>query len=94
MKIACCTLEMITLIFLLFVSMNGAFQVLDAPGPSLISRSTTELVSAWGAPKSVVTARDIGFRTSQLDNTELWSYANPLRTVVVRDDVVVSIRMG
>lgn len=94
MKIACCTLEMITLIFLLFVSMNGAFQVLDAHGPSLISSSTTELVSAWGAPKSVVAARDIGFSTSQLARTEIWSYTNPSRTVIVRDDIVVSIRMA
>jgi len=94
MKIACCTLEMITLIFLLFWSFNGAVQVMDSPGPNLISQSTAELIATWGRPARVVTAADIGFRTAKLDKTELWSYANPARTVVVRDDVVVSIRMG
>ena len=94
MKIACCTLEMITLIFLLFWSFNGAVQVLDAPGPNLISQSTAELIATWGRPVSVVTAAEAGFRTAQPERTEVWTYADPARTVVIRDDVVVSIRMG
>ena len=94
MKIACCTLEMITLIFLLFWSFNGAFSVVNAPSTDLVSQSTTELVTAWGEPDSVAVATDLGFVTSQLETVEIWSYANPSRSVVVRDNVVVSIRMG
>ena len=94
MRIACCTLEMITLIFLLFVSLNGGFSYINAPRTDLISESTTELVSAWGTPDSVVTATDLGFVSSQLAAVEIWSYDNPLRSVIVRNDVVVSIRTG
>jgi len=94
MKIACCTLEMITLIFLLFWSFNGAFSVVNAPSTDLVSQSTTELVTAWGEPDSVAVATDLGFDSSQLETVEIWSYANPVRSVVVRNDVVVSIRLG
>ncbi len=94
MKIACCTLEMITLIFLLFWSLNGGFSYLDAPRAELVSRPTSELVSAWGEPDAVAAATDLGFETSQLDEVEIWSYANPSRSVVVRNNVVVSIRTG
>lgn len=94
MKIACCTMEMIALIFLLFVSINGGFSYLNAPRTDLISESTTELVSAWGTPDSVAVATDLGFDSSQLETVEIWAYANPSRYVVVRDDVVVSIRTG
>ena len=94
MKIACCTLEMITLIFLLFWSFNGAFSVVNAPSADLVSQSTTELVTTWGEPDSVVVAMDLGFHASQLETVEIWSYANPSMSVVVRDNVVVSIRTG
>jgi hypothetical protein len=94
MKIACCTLEMITLIFLLFWSFNGAHSVVSAPSTNLVSQPTTELVSAWGEPDSVSVAADLGFETAQLETVEIWSYANPARSVVVRDDTVVSIRVG
>ena len=95
MKIACCTLEMITLIFLLLVSINGGYSYLNAtPRTDLVSRPTMELVSAWGAPDSVVAATDLGLASSQLAETEIWSYDNPARSVVVRDNVVVSIRLG
>ena len=92
MRIACCTLEMIALIFLLFVSFNGAFNHLNAPSTDLVSRPTSDLISAWGEPDRVAVATDLGFDTSQLDTVEIWSYANPSRSVVVRDNVVVSIR--
>ncbi len=94
MKIACCTMEMIALIFLLFVSLNGGFSYINAPRTDLISESTTELVSAWGAPDSVVAAVDLGLLSSQLETVEVWSYEDPLRSVVVRDDVVISIQEG
>jgi hypothetical protein len=94
MKIACCTMEMIALIFLLFVSLNGGFNYLDTHRTNLISESTTELVSAWGAPDSVVTATDLGLVSPQLAVVEVWSYGNPLRSVVISDDVVVAIRFG
>ena len=94
MKIACCTLEMIALIFLLFVSFNGGFNYLNTPRTDLEPRSTTELVSAWGEPDRVVAAVDIGFASSQLEAVEIWSYDNPLRSVIVRDDIVVSIQPG
>ena len=94
MRIACCTLEMITLIFLLFWSFNGAFSVLNAPSTDLVSRPASELVASWGEPDSVAVATELGFHSSQLETVEIWSYANPVRSVVVRDNVVVSIRMG
>ena len=95
MKIACCTMEMIALIFLLFVSMNGAFNYTNGPARAdLVSRPTTELVSAWGTPDNVVAANDLGLVSSQLAEVEIWSYANPARSVSVRNDIVVSIRWG
>ena len=96
MKIACCTMEMIALIFLLFVSINGGYSYLNnaTPETDFVSRPTTELVSAWGVPDSVVSATDIGLTSSQLAEVEVWSYYHPVRSVVVRDNVVVSIREG
>jgi len=94
MKIACCTVEMVALIFMLFWSLNGAYSVVNAPSTDLVSRPTTELVSVWGEPDRVAAATDYGFETTQLEKVQVWSYANPARSVVVRDDVVVSIRVG
>jgi len=94
MKIACCTLEMITLIFLLFWSFNGAFSVLNAPSTDLVSQPTSELIATWGEPDSVAVATDLGFRASQLETVEIWSYADPTRFAVVRDGIVVSVRTG
>jgi len=95
MKIACCTVEMITLIFLLLMSMNGAYNYLsNSPNVDLVSRPTTELVTAWGEPDSVVAATDVGLMSSQLTAVEIWSYGNPARSVVVRNNVVMSIRFG
>lgn len=95
MKIACCTLEMITLIFMLLVCINGGYSYLNTtPTVDFISRPTTELVSAWGAPDSVVAATDVGFVSSRLAEVEIWSYDNPARSVSVRDNIVVSIRWG
>jgi hypothetical protein len=94
MKIACCTMEMIALIFLLFVSINGGFSYLNGPRTDLVSESTTELVSAWGAPDRIATATDLGFVSSQLEAVEIWSYNDPARSVIVRNNVVVSIRSG
>ncbi len=95
MKIACCTLEMFTLIFMLLVCINGGYSYLNTtPRVDFISRPTTELVSAWGAPDSVVAATDVGFVSSRLAKVEVWSYDNPARSVSVRDNIVVSIRWG
>jgi len=94
MKIACCTLEMITLIFLLFWSFNGAYSVLNAPSTDLVSQPTSELIASWGEPDAVAVATDLGFRASQLEAVEIWSYANPTRSVVIRDGIVVSVRTG
>lgn len=97
MKIACCTVEMIALIFLLFVSINGGYRYLNdttMARTDLVSRPTTELVTAWGAPDRVVAARDVGFVSTQLAQVEIWSYVNPTRSVSVRDNVVLSIRWG
>jgi len=94
MKIACCTVEMIALIFMLFWSLNGAFSVVNAPSADLVSQPTTELVSVWGEPDRVSAAADLGFEAAQLDTVEVWAYADPSRFVVVRDDTVVSIREG
>ncbi len=94
MKIACCTLEMIALIFLLFVSLNGGFSYLNEPPPELISRPTSELIAAWGTPDRVSVAADLGFAAPQLETVEIWSYADPDRRVVVRNDIVISIRTG
>lgn len=95
MKIACCTMEMIALIFLLFVSINGGYSYLNnSPKADLVSRPTTALVSAWGAPDSVVAATDLGLNSLQIAEVEVWSYYHPVRSVVVRDGIVVSIREG
>jgi hypothetical protein len=94
MKIACCTLEMITLIFLLFWSFNGAFSYVNGPSTDLVSQPASKLIASWGEPDSVAVATELGFRTSQLEAVEIWSYANPARSVVVRDNIVVSIRVG
>ena len=94
MKIACCTLEMITLIFLLFVSFNGGYDYLNTTQASFAPSSTTELVATWGEPDSIVAAADVGFASSQLETVEIWSYENPLRFVLVRDNIVVSIQEG
>ncbi len=95
MKIACCTLEMITLIFMLLVCINGGYSYLNTtPRVDFISRPTTELVSAWGAPDSVVAATDVGFVSSRLAKVEVWSYDNPARSVSVRYNIVVPIRWG
>jgi len=94
MKIACCTIEMITLIFLLFVSINGAYTHVSPPTENLVSRPATELAAAWGEPETVADATEMGFRSSQLAGVEVWTYGNPARSVLVRDDVVVSIRYG
>ena len=93
MKIACCTMEMIALIFLLFVSINGGFSVLDAPKANLVNGSTAELVSAWGVPDRVTAASDVGLESAKLDDVEIWTYDDRARSVVVRDDTVVSIRV-
>jgi len=94
MKIACCTLEMVALIFLLFVSLNGGFNYLNEARAGLEPVSTTELLSTWGEPDAVVAANDLGFASSQLETVELWSYRNPHRTAIVRGEAVVSIREG
>ena len=95
MKIACCTVEMITLIFLLLMSMNGAYNYLNSsPNVDLVTRPTTELVSAWGTPDNVVAATDVGLVSPRLAEVEIWSYYNPARSVVVRDNVVMSIKFG
>ena len=95
MKIACCTLEMFTLIFMLLVCINGGYSYLNTtPRVDFISRPTTELVSVWGTPDNVVAATDAGFVSSQLAEVEIWSYDNPARSVSVRDNIVVSIRWG
>ena len=51
-------------------------------------------MATWGEPDSVVFANDLGFASSQLETVEIWSYENPLRSVLVRDNVVVSIQEG
>ena len=84
---------MITLIFLLFVSLNGGFNYLEGR-TDFIDKPAEELVSAWGEPDSVVAAADIGLASSQLESVEVWSYEGLQRSVIVRDDVVVSIQPG
>ena len=85
---------MIALIFLLFVSFNGGYDDLNTtqanPSPSF----TTELLLAWGEPDSIVGAADVGFASAQLETVEIWSYESPLRSVIVRDNIVVSIQEG
>ena len=75
--------------------MNGAFSYTNAPArEDLVTQSTTELVTAWGEPDAVATAADLGLVSEQLAEVEIWSYYNPVRSVSVRDNVVVSIREG
>jgi hypothetical protein len=97
MKIACCTMEMVALIFLLFVSINGGYSYLNNDATTttdLVSRPTTELVTAWGEPDAVATATDLGFVSQKLAEVEIWSYYHPVRSVSVRNNVVMSIRWG
>lgn len=94
MKIACCTLEMISLIFLLFVSLNGAFSYSDGASASLVPASATELMSTRGEPDSIVAANDLGFVSSQFEAVEIWSYDEPSRFAIVRDGLAVSIQEG
>ena len=67
---------------------------IDAPEADPVYEFTTELVLAWGEPDSVVFPNDLGLASSQLETVEIWSYENPLRSVIVRDDVVISIQEG
>ena len=85
MKIACCTLEMITLIFLLFVGFNGGFQYLDSVRDDVTPTSTTEMVSTWGEPDQVATAAEAGFSSANLSDVEIWSYTAPKRTAIIRN---------
>jgi hypothetical protein len=94
MKIACCTMERIAVIFLLFVSFNGGFNYLNTARTDFEPKSATELVSAWGEPNNIVAATDLGFVSSRLESVEIWSYEDPLRSVIIRDDIVVSIQEG
>ncbi|MBE0636684.1 hypothetical protein IH601_11865 [Candidatus Bipolaricaulota bacterium] len=95
MKIACCTMEMVALIFLLFLSINGGYSYLNnTPRTDFVSRPTTELITAWGEPDTVIAANELGFLSTRIAEVEVWSYDNPARSVIVRDDIVVSIRLG
>ena len=91
MKIACCTLEMITLIFLLIVSINGGFQYAE-DYTDFTNRPAEELVSVWGRPDAVVAAPDVGFASAGMENVEVWSYDD--RSVIVRGDTVIAVREG
>jgi len=93
MKIACCTLEMITLIFLLIVSFNGAFSTLEDQA-DFTNRPAEELVSAWGQPDEIVAATDVGFASIGMENVEVWSYDDTGHSVVVRGDIVIAVREG
>jgi len=93
MKIACCTLEMITLIFLLVVSLNGGFQYTEDYA-DFTNRPAEELVSAWGQPDEVVAAADVGFASSGMEDVEVWSYRNSDRSVIVRGNTVIAVREG
>jgi len=94
MKIACCTLEMITLIFLLFLGFNGGQQYLNAAQTEAVPATTTEMVALWGQPDKVASAADVGFASAQMTDIEVWSYANLQRTAIVREDQIISIREG
>jgi hypothetical protein len=93
MKIACCTLEMITLIFLLVVSLNGGFTYVQDHA-DYTNRPAEELVSAWGEPDAIVVAADVGFASAQMDDVEVWSYENTGRSVIVRSGTVIAVREG
>jgi len=94
MRIACCTIEMIALVFLLFVSSNGGVSYTGARDIDRVKQSTETLVSTWGEPDRVVGATDLGFVSSTLATVEVWAYDRLSRTAVVRGDVVVSVRVG
>jgi hypothetical protein len=88
---------MITLIFLLFISMNAGLtysNYSNAPDIDLVNEPTEEVLSVWGAPDRIVAAADLGLASSQLAAVEIWSYDSPERSVVVRNNIVVSIRVG
>jgi len=86
-------LEMLAPIFLLFVSFNGGFDDLNTTQANLEPSSTTELVAAWGEPDSAVFA-DHSFASSQFDTARIWSSDDPERSVLIRDNIVVSIQEG
>jgi len=92
MKISYCTLQMVTLIFLLFVSINGGLTYSGPTDAELIDRPAEELLSAWGSPQKIVHSSDLGFTSSALAGVEVWMYKQPDRSVVIRDGVVVAIR--
>ena len=94
MKIAYCTLEMVTLIFLLLMGINGGHQYLDTVQVQAAPTSTAELITLWGQPDDVATAADVGFSSAQMTDVEVWSYTNPHRTAIVRDEEIISIREG
>lgn len=93
-KIACCTVEMIALVFLLFVSINGGLTAVNADRGALVSRSTSQLIATWGEPDRIDTSRNAALAIPDRANVEVWTYSNPARSVVIRDDIIVSIRYG
>jgi len=94
MKIACCTIEMIALVFLLFVSINGGLTAIESERGALVSRSTSELIATWGEPDRIESSASAIMALPDREKVEIWTYANPARTVVIRDDVIVSIHHG
>ena len=94
MKIACCTPEIITLIFPLFVGFNGGFQYLDALRGNVAPTSTPEVVSTWGEPDRVATAAEVGFSSANPSDVQTWSNNTPKRTTILRDNEIISIREG
>ena len=93
MKIACCTLEMITLIFLLVVSLNGGFQYVQE-NVDFTNRPAADLVSVWGEPDAIVAAADVGFASADMGDVEVWSYNGSNRSVIVRGGTVIAVREG
>jgi len=93
MKIACCTLEMITLIFLLVVSLNGGFQYAEDYA-DFTNRPAEELISVWGQPDTIVAATDVGFASTHMGDVEVWSYDGTNRSVIVRSGTVIAVREG
>jgi hypothetical protein len=92
MRIPYCTLQMVTLIFLLFMSINAGLTHTGPTSADFINQPAERLLSAWGAPHAVIQSSDLGFTTSALATVEVWVYERPARSVVVRDGVVVAIR--
>jgi len=92
MKISYCTLQMVTLIFLLFVSINGGLTYSGPTEADLIDQPAEQLLSVWGSPQSIVYSSDLGFTSSAMAGVEVWVYERPDRSVVVRDGIVVAIR--